>query len=117
MTKTMNRSRETKMSNSQVETVVIFRKWSKQKGGSIVAIFPEEPAAELFHCSSYENIGQHGACDPAFVIRKTRPATASESKTLRKELKSRGYILKEINRYREIHYRNRQKNMEKMGLL
>lgn len=72
-------------------TRVIFRKW---QGGDIIALFPYEcgdssPAT----CSSYMQVGQHGAADPRHVVEITKPAKPSEFESLRSELERLGYRL------------------------
>jgi hypothetical protein len=48
-------------------TLVIFRRW-KRNPKSVIAIFPLELGnGSPVLCSSYEHIGQHGACDPMIV--------------------------------------------------
>jgi hypothetical protein len=53
--------------NNVERTLVIFRRW-KRNPKSVIAIFPLELGnGSPVLCSSYEHIGQHGACDPGIV--------------------------------------------------
>jgi hypothetical protein len=72
-------------------TPVIFRKWPKAEGGGIIALFPLEPAASEYDCSSYEHVGQHGAAT-LDIIHRTRPATPAEYADLKQELESAPYF-------------------------
>ena len=68
-------------------TVVIFRKWKPSHGGCVIALFPEEPSDhEGRFCESYEHVGQHGGADYHGVVRRTLPATETESRDLLEEL-------------------------------
>lgn len=75
-------------------TKVIFRKF--RKGGDIIAVFPEIPGTHKPEtCSSYQQVGQHGACSMAFLrSHATIPAKPEEFEPLRRELESLGYRLK-----------------------
>jgi len=71
---------------------VIFRKWSKSKGGEIIAIFPTILGTNSpYTCEMYEHVGQHGAGDPSGVVSTTKRATPTEYAGLLKELHRIGY--------------------------
>ncbi len=79
-----------------MKTDVIFRYWEN----TVIAIFPDElgnmnPAT----CSSYQAIGQHGACAPDFIIQNSKLATPEQYQPLFDELTSIGYSLKIKKRY------------------
>jgi hypothetical protein len=66
-------------------TDIIFRKF---KEGDVIAIFPYfngtyDPAT----CQSYMRVGQHGHCEPSYVVDKTKLATPEEYEPLLKELR------------------------------
>ena len=71
---------------------VLFRWWKDD----VIAIFPSQrdwPNPTL--CGSYQQIGQHGACDSAMILRTSRPATEEEYADLKNELERvYGYNLK-----------------------
>lgn len=71
---------------------VIFRVW---RDGDVFALFPDLPADDSGHVTSYQHIGQHGAADYAHCVRQSRPATSSEYASLKRELESQpyGYVL------------------------
>ena len=72
-------------------TPVVFRTFPS---GEVIALFPILPADQYGGaCLSYLHIGQHGAADARFVIRKTAPSRPSEYRDLAKELRSIGYKL------------------------
>ena len=83
---------------------VIFRKYTKRPCETI-AIFPYEIADAKGDISSYQHIGQHGACDRYFRT-FTRPCYEEwEYRDLLKELISIGYDdLKIINRVNHGRY-------------
>jgi len=90
------------------KTKVLFRKF---KEGDVIAIFPEQCGNESpYTCSSYQHVGQHGACDPQGLMRTTKPAKPSEYKDLMMELRRVGYKLQLIHRlqYRFIQIRKSQ---------
>lgn len=76
-------------------TPVIFRKWKKSscQWQSIIAIFPTDLAGpESYLCTSYEHIGQHGACDyRRAVLPNTKLAKPEEYAELMDELVRIGY--------------------------
>lgn len=77
------------------ETPVIFRKW-KAPGefydGDIIALFPADPGTrDVYTCSSYEHVGQHGSADPYGVMQATVPAKPEEYADLKAELESYPY--------------------------
>lgn len=50
-------------------TPAVFRKFGKSEGESVIAIFFEEPDTYEPHtCSSYMHVGQHGGCEPWYLI-------------------------------------------------
>ena len=82
----------------QENTTVIFRRWKPEYADGIIAIFPEIPSSiDGYHCSSYEQIGQHGGCDPILVVSKTKPTKNEQNSpdylNLKKELEDIGYVL------------------------
>lgn len=85
-------------------TKVIFRKWNKSvsKNQEIIAIFPEEVGTmSCYTCSSWERVGEHGACDPQEVIKNSKPATESEYNEVKNFLENHyGYKLEVIQRLR-----------------
>jgi len=80
-----------------MKTKVIFRKF---KNGDVIAIFPEMLGNWKTHtCESYMHIGQHGACDPQYLIDEiTKLATPDEYNDLKLELESIGYDLQVCKR-------------------
>ena len=76
-------------------TKVVFRKWRRNLGCDIIALFPEVPADNAGNlCSSYEHIGQHGAADYNHVVSKlSQPAKPAEYAALKQELETLGYCL------------------------
>ena len=68
---------------------VIFRKWPKKDGGDVIAIMPELVEGNNRY-TSYQHIGQHGACDRSIMWR-TKPATPEEYADLKRELESDPY--------------------------
>lgn len=70
------------------KTIVVFRKYPD---GGVVALFPE--IREGIYVGSYGHIGQHGAADYHYVVERTRPATPSEYRALKRELETIGYNL------------------------
>jgi hypothetical protein len=74
-----------------MKTKVIFRRFKDD--GSIIALFPDEIADMNNNCMSYQHIGQHGAADYNYCIKKTIAATPLEYEPLKRELKTIGYEL------------------------
>jgi hypothetical protein len=74
---------------SETDTVrMVFRAYPRE--GGTIALMPDlEEARGL--CMSFMHVGQHGAADYAGVVRQTRPATAAEVATLRRELEAPPY--------------------------
>lgn len=93
-----------------VEEKVLFRMWEKD----VIAIFPEIVGNDPVTCQSYMHVGQHGACDPNHVIRRSRPATPAEYADLKAELESRGYVLQVIQRQPKDAYTNRWNQLKEM---
>ncbi len=97
------------------KTKVIFRFW--KISNEVIAIFPEEPGnTNPMTCSSYEHIGQHGACNPYGIIQESRLATPEEYKDLKEELESIGYDLTIIKRHRYHHLEKRREIIVSGGL-
>ena len=71
-------------------TPVIFRKFNDD--GSILAIFPTIDWDGI-HVSSYQLIGQHGACSLSLAYQGTKPASEAEYAPLKRELEALGYVL------------------------
>lgn len=80
-------------------TRVIFRKWSKSKGGDVIALFPTLPDDRNgYRCVSYQHIGQHGGADPGIMM-TTKAATRAEYAPLARELRALGYRLQVSQRF------------------
>ena len=91
----------------KTKTKVIFRVFKDD--GDVIAIFPQEAVNSNPHeCSSYQHVGQHGACDPYGIIQVTRAATPIEYKDLEEELVRCGYDLLVIRRQRSYHINRRR---------
>lgn len=75
-------------------TRVIFRTF---ENGEVIALFPELDEGSGL-CASYVHVGQHGAANYSYVIRKTIPATPRKYRELLAELKSIGYNLRVYRR-------------------
>jgi len=90
------------------KTKVIFRHWR----GNVIAIFPEDPGNnDPYTCSSYEHVGQHGACDPQGIIGDSKLATPEEYKDLKNELENQvGYNLQIIKKHTQSHLNTRKRN-------
>lgn len=67
------------------ETRVVFR---KERGGDILAVFPDQDEKGLFGC--FAHVGQHASCSYDYYLR-TKPATEAESAALKRELESAPY--------------------------
>lgn len=95
------------------KTKVIFRMWQ----GEVIAIFPElagdmNPGT----CSSYQHIGQHGACDPYMIINSSKLAKPEEYADLKAELENNvGYNLDVIKRNRYSFYRSRLEQLRRIA--
>lgn len=86
-------------SNNEPITKVIFRKWPRKTGGDVIALFPAIAGTyDLWTCSSYQHIGQHGAAT-VMLSRCTKPAKPSEYADLKEELERIGYRLKVVKRF------------------
>lgn len=100
-------------------TKVIFRKWKKSvdKNQGIIAIFPEDIGTmSSYTCSSWEWVGEHGACDPVLVIKSSKPATESEYQEVKDYLENRyGYKLEVIQRLRYNTIEIRQQKIQGIG--
>lgn len=76
------------------KTKVVFRQFPD---GDIIAIFPY--VAYNFDptlCMSYQTVGQHGACDKALIQELSQVTDFEGLQSLKSELKSIGYNLKEV---------------------
>jgi len=74
-------------------TKVIFR--ADKRDGEIIAIFPASAGTnDPYTCSCYVHMGQHGSASLDYVRQRTRPATPTEYRDLKRELRSIGYRLK-----------------------
>jgi hypothetical protein len=80
-------------------TKVIFREFYGRRGTGTIAIFPENSGSSERFCLSYEHVGQHGDCEPVWIIDITHPSKLDQYKDLYEELQSLGYNLKVCNRY------------------
>ena len=82
------------MKQDKEKTVVIFRFWWLQDGGSdIIALFPYDIAGFDGSVWSYMHVGQHGGADYNHIVNSSRPATPEEYADLKTELESIGYNL------------------------
>ena len=100
-------------------TKVIFRKWNKSvdKKQGIIAIFPEDIGTmSSYTCSSWEWVGEHGACDPVLVIKGSKPATEIEYQEVKDYLENHyGYKLEVIQRLRYNAIEIRQQKIKGIG--
>lgn len=89
----------------QVSTV-LFRRWHTTTTQGIIAILPDDRWNSINHarnevswmCQSYEHVGQHGPCDPKFVMACTKEATPEEYASLKKEMEGMGYLFKIVKK-------------------
>lgn len=92
------------------KTAVVFRRFTDKRDGDVIALMPELPATVYGDdCSSYMQVGQHGAASYDLVMRKTRPATKKEYNKLKCELENMGYAFRVVRRRTETM---RQKCMD-----
>lgn len=110
-------------------TPVIFRRWPKERcrdflgrvywtGGDAVAIFPTLPGtSDEYTCSSYEHLGQHGACNGRGFVNRTILAKPEEYADLKKELESPpfNYRLRIYSRWQPSFDVERRKALRGMG--
>jgi hypothetical protein len=104
-----------------IPTRVLFRRWpAVKKGqyaidGTIIALFPDIPGSGVYDCMSYEQVGQHGACDPA-IIASTHPVDMRSDDVwdLVQERQGRGYVLKIVKRIPASAQRLREQAHSKM---
>jgi hypothetical protein len=103
------------MEKDKFKTKVIFRFWKESK--DVIAIFPEHTGdMNPYTCSSYEHIGQHGACNPRMIIENSRLAKSDEYADLKAELENHcGYDLVVIKRNRQEFIEERRKQLERVG--
>lgn len=52
--------------------IVILRRWRKNNGGGVIALFPEMEEGNG-RVNSYEHIGQHGEASYWHVVNQTEP--------------------------------------------
>lgn len=92
---------------------VIFRKWPKREGGTVIALFPAIAATvgNPYNCQSYEHVGQHGAAS-VNLTQRTKPATPAEYKDLAKELRQRGYRLRIVKRFTQADLAARKEQLK-----
>ena len=97
-------------------TPVIFRKF---KEGDIIAIFPTMSGTlNQYTCNSYQHIGQHGSCDPTYLIQETKPTKPEEYEELFQELINIGYDdLKVYKRYQYKFLEEIKAELKRMQLL
>lgn len=87
------------------ETPVIFRKFGKNDGYAVIALFPTIPDAYSGPSfGSYMHVGQHSGCNPD-IVSITKLATPEEYEDLKRELESEpyGYRLKVCRRISRHH--------------
>jgi len=100
-------------------TKVIFRKWNKSvdKKQGIIAIFPEDIGTmSRYTCNSWEWVGEHGSCDPAVVIKNSKPANEGEYQEVKNYLENHyGYKLEVIQRLRYKAIEIRQQKIKEIG--
>jgi hypothetical protein len=102
------------MSKETINVKAIFRRYND---GEVIALFPELAATanNPWHCSSYAQVGQHGAADPLVVVTNTSPATPKECAPLLKELQAIGYRVCIIKRCTRAHLQARRKQLEEIA--
>lgn len=83
------------MKKDKEKTIVVFRVFTKDFKGDVVALFPVLPGTnDPNTCLAYEHIGQHSTADYAYVVGKlSRPALPCEYRDLKRELENVGYNL------------------------
>jgi len=59
--------------------------------GETIALWPDTIADMQGNCMSYLHVGQHGAANYGFVMKKSKPAKPEAIRALRKELLEIGY--------------------------
>lgn len=101
------------MEKDKFKTKVIFRFWKESK--DVIAIFPEDTGdMSPYTCSSYEHVGQHGACNPFHIIDSSRLAKPEEYADLKAELENHcGYNLVVIKRNRQEFTEQRRKQLKR----
>ena len=75
---------------------VIFRKWGKRNGGSVIAMLPDNEV-NVDNVDMYEHIGGHGE-GARSIVGVTTLATEPEYRDLLTELTSIGYDLRVMKR-------------------
>ncbi len=109
------------MSKTKEKTAVIFRRYPKKDGGSVIALFPQVPGTnDPYTCSAYVHMGQHVHADPVLVIRSTKPARLHEQdvRDLKRELEHYGppdahYDLVVKERYLGVYLNVRQAELKR----
>lgn len=84
------------MTKDKHTTVMIFKKFPE---GDVIALMPEDSHQDgrgQTLITSYMRIGQHGGASPE-LIQDLEDASKQERKSLKQELKSLGYKIKEGN--------------------
>jgi hypothetical protein len=85
-------------------TPVVFRMIK----GECVAIFPTLAGTnDVNTCSSYQHVGQHGACD-INLGKRARLAKSYEYRALKKELEGLGYRLHVVDKIAPAHHAARR---------
>ncbi len=88
------------MKSETEKTAIIFRMEKAGKFKQCVAFFPLEPATnDGWNVTCYAHIGQHSSACPHYARNSTRPAMAKESASLKRELRGRGYNIREMKRF------------------
>ena len=103
------------MEKDKFKTKVIFRFW--KVSDDIIAIFPEMVATnDVSTCESYQHTGQHGACNPHYIINSSRLAKPEEYVDLKAELENHyGYDLIVIKKNRYEFIEKRRKQLKRVG--
>ncbi len=93
------------------ETPTMFRTFPD---GGVVALFPAIPADPVGRCSSYMQVGQHGAADYWHVISNTRPASPDGYRDLMFELTGIGYAVRPVRRASRRMHDQRQAELHRL---
>lgn len=85
-------------------TPVLFRMDRRGKHKEVTAVFPTLPAdTQGRYMTCYAHIGQHGSCNPLWMVEDTRSAQPAEYAALKQELETIGYNLKVYQRHTLEH--------------
>jgi hypothetical protein len=104
------------MDQDTEETPVLFREMLKRLGGDVIAIFPTQAESlNPYECGSYAHVGQHGTCDPQYLINSSRWARPEEYADLKAELEGPpyGYRLRVYRRTQSKWLRQREAQCRK----